>query len=186
MTAYGPSFARRMGGGTVEALLLVAASIRSMRMPLTLALVAMLAMPGTTVAADQRPVRGEFTISLVAASHDCGADLPLAFAGDGIVSHLGRMTGSAMHCTEFGLLTESVAVWDGVALFVAADGSTITSNYSGRQDQPVDGVATVVTTHELVGGTGRFSAVDGGWTFTGVVDFNAGASSGTVAGWISY
>jgi hypothetical protein len=186
MTAQRPSFVRRTVGGAVTALVLVAANTRSLKITLALSLLAGLAVPGTTLAGEERPVRGEFTISMTEATHECGADLPLAFAGSGVVSHLGRMTGSAAHCTEFGLFTEGVAIWDGVAVFVAADGSTITSNYSGWQDQPVGGVATVVTTHELVAGTGRFADVDGMWTLIGVIDFSAGASTGTFAGWISY
>ena len=186
MTAQRPSFVRRTVGGAVAVLLLLAANTRSLKITLALSLLAALAVPVTTVAGEQRPVRGEFTISITGAAHDCGADLPLAFAGSGVVSHLGRMTGSASHCTEFGLLTEGVAIWDGVAVFVAADGSTITSSYLGWQDQPVGGVATVVTTHELVAGTGRFADVDGLWTLTGAIDFSSGASTGTFAGWISY
>lgn len=186
MTAQRPSFVRRTVGGAVTALLLVAANTRSLKITLALSLLAGLTVPGTTLAGEQRPVRGEFTISMTEATHDCGADLPLAFAGAGVVSHLGRMTGSATHCTGFDLFTEGVAIWDGIAVFVAADGSTITSNYSGWQDQPVGGVATVVTNHELIAGTGRFADVDGMWTLTGVIDFSAGASTGTFAGWISY
>ncbi len=186
MTAQGPSFVRRTVGGAATALLHVAANSRSLKITLALSLLAGLAVPGTTLGDEQRPARGEFTIALKEATHDCGADLPLAFAGFGIVSHLGRMTGAATHCTEFGLFTDGVAIWDGVAVFVAADGSTITSNYSGWQDPPVGGVATVVTTHELVAGTGRFADVDGLWTLTGVIDFGTGSSTGTFAGWISY
>jgi hypothetical protein len=169
MSVQRRSPAARITTGAVTALLLVA-----------------LAAPATTLAGDQRPVRGEFTISLTQATHTCGADLPLAFAGAGIVSHLGRMTGSATHCTEFTLLTEGVAIWDGVAVFVAADGSTITTRYSGWQDPPAGSVATVVTIHELVVGTGRFAGVDGEWTLTGVFDVPSGTSSGTFSGWIGY
>lgn len=145
-----------------------------------------LAAPAATLASDQRPVRGEFTISLAQATHSCGADLPLAFSGAGIVSHLGRMTGSSTHCTEFALFTEGVAIWNGVAIFVAADGSSITTQYSGWQDQPIGGIATVVTIHQLVDGTGRFADVDGEWTLSGTIDFSSGTSAGTFAGWIGY
>lgn len=169
MTTQRPTFPARITTGAIAVLLLVA-----------------LAAPAATLAGDQRPVRGEFTISMTEATHACGADLPLAFSGSGIVSHLGRMTGSAAHCTEFGLFTEGVAIWGGVAVFVAADGSTITTHYSGWQDAPVGSVATVVTIHELVAGTGRFADVDGEWTLTGVVDFASGTSTGTFAGWITY
>jgi hypothetical protein len=186
MTDQRPSFVNRTAGRAVAVLLLLGASRRSLKITLALSLLAGLALPVTTLAGEQRTVRGEFTISMTEAMHDCGADLPLAFAGSGVVSHLGRMSGAATHCTEFGLFTEGVAIWDGVAVFVAADGSTITSNYSGLQDQPVGGVATVVTTHELVAGTGRFADVDGTWTLTGVIDFSTGSSTGAFTGWISY
>lgn len=145
-----------------------------------------LAAPAPTLASDQRPVRGEFTISITQATHTCGADLPLAFSGAGIVSHLGRMTGSSTHCTEFGLFTDGVDIWDGVAVFVAADGSTITTHYSGWQGPPAGTIATAVTIHELVAGTGRFAGVDGAWTLTGTIDFSTGTSTGTFTGWIAY
>lgn len=169
MTVHRRSFPAGTMTGAVIVLLLVA-----------------LAAPASTLAADRRPVRGEFTISITQATHTCGADLPLAFSGAGIVSHLGRMTGSSTHCTEFGLFTDGVAIWDGVAVFVAADGSTITTQYSGWQDPPAGTVATAVTIHELVAGTGRFAGVDGVWTLTGTIDFSTGTSTGTFTGWIGY
>jgi len=56
----------------------------------------------------------------------------------GIATHLGRMEGTGANCTSFNLTTEAVPIWDGLATFVAADGSSITMTYEGTQGAPVE------------------------------------------------
>ncbi len=110
----------------------------------------------------------------------------MSFEGVGNATHLGRITGVATNCTEFGLFTGAVPVFDGVATFTAADGSTITTSYDGTQSAPVAGVADVESTHTVVAGTGRFADAAGVWTLSGTIDFAAGSSVGTLSGWLSY
>jgi hypothetical protein len=117
----------------------------------------------------------------------CGPDaLTIGFEGAGLATHLGRMTGTGSNCTEFSLATDAVAIWDGIATYTAADGSTITTVYEGVQQAPVVGVATSVTINTIVAGTGRFERAEGSFTASGPIDFTTGLVSHTFSGWISY
>jgi hypothetical protein len=138
------------------------------------------------LAADRRPVNGHFTAQAGPAEPRCGDDLTLGFEIRGVASHLGAMTGTGSNCTEWTLATSAVAIWDGRATFVAADGSTLTTVSEGTQDAPVAGVAAFDLTHTITGGTGRFVGAAGVWTVTGVIDFNTGTIRGQAAGWLSY
>ena len=70
--------------------------------------------------------------------------------GTGIATHLGRFTGGGTNCTSFDLATTTVPIADGVATFVAADGSTIRTHYEGIQHAPVAGIATIEATHTAI------------------------------------
>jgi len=153
---------------------------------LALTLVSALILPAAA-AGEQRPVRGEFTGSGVAADQRCGpGSLTLGFVIRGVTTHLGRLTGSGTNCTEFTLGTEAVSIWDGMITLEAADGSTLIATYEGEQGQPVEGVATFSHTDTIVGGTGRFDGASGEWTVGGTIDFTDLTVSGTVSGWLSY
>jgi hypothetical protein len=144
------------------------------------------AMPAT--AHQARPMLGELHLTFSpAAAQRCGADaLTLEFGGAGLVTHLGRVTGAGSNCTELTLATDAVDIWDGVATYVAPDGSTIQTTYEGAQEPPAGATAVAVTVHTVTGGTGRFASASGQWTVTGSVDFTTGTFIGDLAGWISY
>ena len=157
------------------------------RVGIALAVAALLAMPSLVAAADARPMTGQFTVGVVPTAPRCGANmLTIGFEGSGIATHLGRFTGGGTNCTSFELATASVPIADGVAVFVAADGSSITTHYEGTQHAPVAGVATIEATHTVVGGTGRFAGAAGVWASTGTIDFLTGTSSASLTGWIDY
>jgi hypothetical protein len=158
---------------------------RAIAIPAALILAVALAAP--VGAADQRPMTGQFTAQAAPSTPRCGADaLTLGFEIKGVASHLGSLTGSGSNCTEFTLATNAVAVWDGLATFVAADGSTISTTSEGTQDAPVAGRAAFDISHTIAGGTGRFAGATGVWEVTGVIDFTTGTIVGQVAGWLSY
>ena len=81
------------------------------------------------------------------------------------------MTGGGTNCTEFTLGTESVPIWDGIAIVTAADGSTLTLAYEGQQGAPTNGVATFIHQDSVVAGTGRFAGATGELTISGLIDF---------------
>jgi hypothetical protein len=145
------------------------------------------ALAGPVAADDRRPMHGNYTIGVVPVEQRCGPDaLTIGFEGVGIATHLGRMEGTGTNCTTFELTTNAVPIWDGVATFVAADGSSISTTYEGAQDAPVDGRATATSTFTVVSGTGRFDGATGSWTSSGVIDFATGQFRGSFSGWISY
>ena len=145
------------------------------------------AMAPAVAAGDQRPMKGRYTISVVPVEQRCGPNaLTIGFEGVGIATHLGRMDGTGSNCTSFNLTTEAVPIWDGLATFVAADGSSISMSYEGAQDEPVDGRATAANTFTVNSGTGRFEGATGSWTSAEVIDFTTGIDRGSFSGWISY
>ena len=145
------------------------------------------ALAGPVAADEPRPMHGGFTVAGVPVEQRCGPNaLTIGFEGAGIATHLGRMEGTGSNCTTFDLATDAVPIWDGLATFVAADGSTISLTYEGAQDAPADGRATTATTFKVVSGTGRFEGATGSWTSSGVIDFTTGQFDGSFSGWISY
>lgn len=151
---------------------------------LTLILLVGLALPVS--AGDEQPVRGQFSGSGIAVDQRCAGNLTIGFAIRGVVAHLGRMTGGGSNCTEFTLGTEAVAIWDGIVLLTAADGSTLTLAYEGSQGVPSDGVASYLHSDTVVSGTGRFDGASGQLTVEGTIDLTDLTVVGTVSGWISY
>jgi len=145
------------------------------------------ALSGPVAAGDQRPMKGHYTISVVPVEQRCGPNaLTIGFEGVGIATHLGRMVGTGSNCTSFNLTTEAVPIWDGLATFVAADGSSISLTYEGAQDAPVDGRATAANTFTVISGTGRFAGATGSWTSSEMIDFTTGIDLGAFSGWVSY
>jgi len=151
------------------------------------ALILLLASSAPAFADSARPMYGQISLTVVQADPRCGPDaLTLGFTGVGNATHLGSISGSASNCTEFTLGTDAVDTWDGIATYVAADGSTLTTAYAGSQQAPVAGVASADTTHTVIGGTGRFVGATGLWTIRGQIDFVSSAFNGSIAGWIRY
>ena len=140
-------------------------------------------------AGDQLPVRGQFTGAGVNVEQRCPDALTIGFAIDGVLSHLGRMTGGGTNCTEVTLGTESVPIWDGIAIVTAADGSSLTLAYEGLQGAPTNGVASFSHSDTVIEGSGRFAGATGELTVEGLIDFSRFPEvtvTGTVSGWISY
>jgi hypothetical protein len=162
--------------------------MRSFSALAALVLTLTLAAAAPVAAREQRPMHGQFSASVaVAAEQRCGPDaLTLAFTASGGATHLGRITGSGTNCTEFTLATSAVAIWDGMATYEAADGSSILIRYEGTQDAPVAGIASTSAIHTVIGGTGRFSNAAGAWMVTGQIDFLTASFDGEFAGWLSY
>jgi hypothetical protein len=132
-------------------------------------------------------MHGRYTVVNVAVEQRCGPHaLTLGFEGVGIATHLGRIEGTGSNCTTFDLASGAAPIWDGLATFVAADGSSISMTYEGAQDAPVDGSASVSSSFTVVSGTGRFEGATGSWTSSGVIDFVTGQLDGSFSGWITY
>jgi hypothetical protein len=161
--------------------------MRSLLRATTLAVVASLALATATFATTERPMSGGFTVAVVPVDQRCGPNaLTIGFEGSGIATHLGRMTGTGSNCTELSLAQGAVGIWDGIATYVGADGSSITVAYDGVQQAPVAGVALATTSSTVISGTGRFAGATGAWEGSGTIDFTTGLFTGTFSGWVSY
>jgi hypothetical protein len=152
---------------------------------LALTLVMAVALPAS--AGDQRPFKSRYSGHGVAAEQRCGPNaLTLGFAVTGVATHVGRYTVIGTNCTEFGLATEAVDIWDSIFVVEAADGSTLTFSGEGSQSAPVNGVAWSTQTITVVSGSGRFADAAGVLALSGPIDFSDLSISGTVSGWLSY
>ena len=161
--------------------------MRTFALSMAFALLAALTLSASVLAGDQRPMRGHYTIGVAPVEQRCGPNaLTIGFEGVGIATHFGRMTGTGSNCTELTLATESVAIWDGIATYTAADGSSVTVSYEGVQGAPAGGVAIASTTSTVLSGTGRFEGAQGSWTASGTIDFTTGLVGDTFSGWINH
>ena len=151
------------------------------------ALVAMLGIYGFASAAGQRPMNGQIELWGGPTGDGCDAgSIRIDLAGTGNLAHLGQVQVTATNCTGGELESGEADISQGSATFTAADGSTITVEYSGAQEAPDDNVAEFTTTHTITGGTGRFANAAGTWTIAGTVDLSIGQLLGDVSGWLSY
>jgi hypothetical protein len=104
-------------------------------------------------------------------------------SGSGQSTHLGRYTFIAGECIN--LSTPEPEVTLGFFTLTAADGSTISGNYSGDAEY-TDATKTSVlyaVSGFITGGTGRFHAVTTGtFAFLGGANLSAGTGFDTIAG----
>ena len=161
--------------------------MRSIALSIALAVLSALALSSSVLAQTARPMSGWFTVGVTPVEQVCGPNaLTIGFSGSGNATHLGRMTGVGSNCTELGLASGEVAIWDGIATYVAADGSSVTVAYHGTQHAPVAGVAIASTSNTVISGTGRFEGAEGQWDGVGTLDLTTGVFSGRFEGWIAY
>jgi hypothetical protein len=86
------------------------------------------------------------------------SDYLIRSEGPGHLSHMGRITFTNVHCTQYATGTH-----DGVMTFVAPDGSSIVTTYTGYGYPDYDVEAyMLITDFTITGGTGRFAGATGG------------------------
>lgn len=110
--------------------------------------------------------------------------LQLRITGYGQATHLGQGTFVAL--STLNLTTAPPFTLGGTATFNAANGDSFYTSFSGTATPMVDGTMAVVMTHEVTGGTGRFTNASG--TFTGEATGSLTNPEGfiTYDGYISY
>ena len=94
---------------------------------------------------------------------------------DGEASHLGRFEIALPHTVNFATSTAA-----GICTMVAADGSTITADFTGQAQ--VGPVVTIVEQATITGGTGRFANVSGTFTIHRTFEPATGRTTGTFEG----
>ena len=153
---------------------------RSFAAGLALAVLAVLGLAGPAAAGDQVPFRGQFDGTVTATPIN-----PPLFAilveGEGHASHLGRFTVSVPH-----LVDRSTRLASGTYVFTAANGDTLTAEFTG-QSFPTDtpGVLYIVENATVTGGTGRFAGATGGFTVERLFDTAAGTTTAAIDGTVS-
>jgi hypothetical protein len=153
---------------------------RSFTAGLALAVLAVLSLAGPAAAGDQVPFRGQFDGNVTATPVN-----PPVFAilveGDGHASQLGRFTVCIPH-----LVDRSTRLASGTYVFTAANGDTLTADFTG-QSFPTDmpGVLSIVENATVTGGTGRFAGATGSFTVERLFDTAAGTTTATIDGTIS-
>jgi hypothetical protein len=126
-----------------------------------------------------------FTFEIVPNRPGCPAatSVSTSDSGRGQSTHLGRYTFTAGECINLSMAEPEVTL--GFFTLVAADGSTITGNYSGNAEY-TDATKTSViyaVSGFITGGTARFQAVTTGtFAFLGGANLTTGTGFDTIAG----
>lgn len=141
------------------------------------ALVGMVAAPA--LAADQVPFRGTLTGTVTVTP----IDPPIAsvlIEATGTGSQLGRFTVEVPHTVN-----QALRVGSGSYIFTAANGDTLTADFSGTGTLVAPGVLSTTETATITGGTGRFAGATGTFTAHRTFYIAAGQTVGSFNGWIS-
>ena len=101
------------------------------------------------------PVDGDLTFG---GRCETPSDYLIRSEGPGRFNHMGRITFTNDHCTQLATGTH-----DGVMTFVAPDGSSVVTTYTGYGYPDFEVAAyMLITDFTIVGGTGRFAGATGG------------------------
>lgn len=145
---------------------------------LVLALVAVLGLVGPAVAGPPVPFHGvlEGDVTRTPVPPLVQVDI----AAEGVATHLGRFTLDVPHLVDPATRTAA-----GQYLFTAANGDTLTADFTG-QSTPITGTTLLfIEEHATItGGTGRFAKATGGFVAYRVFDTVAGETIGSFAGTI--
>jgi hypothetical protein len=98
----------------------------------------------------------------------------------GNATHLGRFTVENTHVVN---TTERTAT--GTYKFTAANGDTLTADFTGQANPATPGVLAIVETATITGGTGRFADASGSFTVERLFSQVTGLTSGSFEGTIS-
>jgi hypothetical protein len=139
----------------------------------------LLTLAAPVAANEQVPFRGslEGTVTVTP------LDPPLAsvvIEGGGNATQLGRFTVEIPH-----LVNQATRIGGGTYIFTAANGDTLTADFSGQATLVSPGVLSVAETGVITGGTGRFAGATGSFTAERTFFVATGTTTGTFEGTIS-
>ena len=100
--------------------------------------------------------------------------------GTGNATQLGRFTMEVPH-----LVNQATRIAEGSYQFTAANGDTLTADFSGQATLVAPGVLSIVETAIITGGTGRFAGASGSFSAARTFFPATGATTGSFAGTIS-
>ena len=143
------------------------------------ALALAMALVAPVAAADTVPFKGSLSGSVTVTP----LTPPLASVvidGGGFATQLGRFTLEVPH-----VVNQATRIATGTYIFTAANGDTLTADFSGQATLVAPGVLTVAETATITGGTGRFAGATGSFSTERTFLVATGQTSGTFEGWIS-
>lgn len=143
------------------------------------AIALVLTLAGPAVAAEQVPFKGSLsgTVTVTPLSPPMASVL---VDGSGIATQLGRFTVEMPH-----LVNQATRIATGTYIFTAANGDTLTADFSGQATPVAPGVLTVSETGVITGGTGRFEGATGSFTADRTFLVATLTTTGSFHGWIS-
>jgi endonuclease/exonuclease/phosphatase family metal-dependent hydrolase len=128
------------------------------------------------------PLLGAFTSQTVAALPTADPNTVFVVtAGSGWATGLGAFTMTSPHFSHLGTLAAS-----GTQIITAANGDTLTANFTGQFATTSDGKLRGVLKAKIVGGTGSFDDAEGNYTFTILFDPSTFQSKAVMVGAIRF
>jgi hypothetical protein len=147
---------------------------------LVLAVLAVLGLAGPVLAQQQVPFKGSLN-GVVMIGTPTPQGLPVLVNATGNATQLGQFTLAIPHLVNKAKMTAT-----GKYLFVAANGDTLTANFSGQATPTATpGVLAIVEVATITGGTGRFAGATGGFTCQRLFNTITGTTGGSFQGTIS-
>jgi hypothetical protein len=143
---------------------------------LALAFVTIVGFADPAAAKDQVPFKGSLEGTVTRTLPP--PPISVLVEGEGTATHLGRFTVSIPH---------EVVPPNGVGFyhFVAANGDTLTAEFTGVSAPVAPGFLYIVETATITGGTGRFAKATGSFVCERLYDSNAGTTIGSFEGTVS-
>lgn len=100
--------------------------------------------------------------------------------GSGNATQLGRFTVEVPH-----LVNQATRIAEGSYLFTAANGDTLSADFTGQATLVAPGVLSIVETAIITGGTGRFAGATGSFSGARMFYPATGATTGSFEGVVS-
>ena len=145
-----------------------------------LAVLAMaLALAGPVAAGDQVPFRGSIdgTVTVTPLVPPLAS---VQIEGAGVATQLGSFTVEIPH-----LVNQATRIAIGEYVFTAANGDTLTADFTGQATLVAPGVLSIAETGVITGGTGRFAGATGSFTGARMFFLATGVTTGSFTGTIS-
>lgn len=145
----------------------------------TMAVALVLSLAGPVAARDQVPFKGRLAGTVTVTP----IDPPIAsvlIEGAGNATQLGRFTVEIPH-----VVNQAIRVGEGTYVFTAANGDTLTADFTGQATVLAPGVLSTAETGIIAGGTGRFEGATGSFAAERIFFVATGVTTGSFAGTIS-
>jgi len=150
------------------------------RIALALAAFAVLGLAGPVAAGEQVPFKGSLEGDVTEAFDPATGLVNVDIDAAGAATQLGRFTLDIPH-----VVNPATHTAVGTYQFTAANGDTLTADFTGHATPIAPGVLYIEETATITGGTGRFAGATGSFTTERLFDMVAGTTAGSFKGTIS-